>query len=415
MLVLTSICCPPAVVKNIFWGSLYYQQDLANDVGVDPATGLMYLVGLTQMFTLVLPPPPPPMPPPLPPSPPPLPPLPPNAPNAPNAPRRAYSKSPEFNPCWNVAHHFMFDPWLGAAQQPDTGLAGGWIWTLKRFNMRMPRVTTDNGDYYLPMTGDELSTETNVMFDESTFDYEWRARAQVTFLYHQGFLALPPPAAYVGTASAGLTISLWFQHRYSNSENVPAPETIFSMSKLSATPGGMNTTLSVAYLDPGQTTFVTVDHCCVTAAPLSSSDFATSENAVNEFGQYSDDYAQHRLPKNLVITYSGDGVQTALYWNGVRTAGFVPTHLGQLPFGPIRMASLGFYGGVRGIEHEINPFDINGDLHRFKQQQPFSGELGQLDIYDYELSAQQVRGLLVIAAQADCPGGTTHLRLVAST
>ena len=49
--------------------------------------------------------------------------------------------------------------------------------------------------------------------------------------------------------------------------------------------------------------------------------------------------------ENLVITYNGAGLQTALYWNGIeQNAGPVAltaTQLGALPFGPIGILTLG--------------------------------------------------------------------------
>jgi hypothetical protein len=206
---------------------------------------------------------------------------------------------------------------------PDTGLLGSnWAFKTVMVQSNGPTVTTTTTtDYvhhntYTVMNGDLTTSDTSTSVSS---DYE------VASTYNSGYkTVLPAGASYVGSATAGLTISLWFKD-YSRSN---LPRVMFAMSKITSG-GGMNTTLSLSHLKGNgynPTVFAIVTQCCVSAGPGTSSDLATSDHAVNTLDTsdytrpyWSTDYAEYNM-ENLVITYNGAGVQTALYWNGIERA-----------------------------------------------------------------------------------------------
>ena len=259
----------------------------------------------------------------------------------------------------------------------------------------------------------------------------------------EGLRAQLPPSAAMGSATEGLSVSVWFKatsNGYGTPASQPGPgslHTIFAASRLASTPGGMNTTLRIAYAFDTSSyqyaVFVTVTQCCVSAGPGSSSDFVSTEHAVNDYVpdyratsteftdyggtlyQFDDDYSSHLGVQNVVVTFNSSGVQTALYWNGLPLHRLdTPVKLGPLPFGPMHMASLGFDAGVGGIEHPVERYytPVAGgrrltaapsgmEAHRWVSRgSSLYGNIGQLDIYNYELSLAAVKTLLRGGTQA---------------
>jgi hypothetical protein len=392
-------------------------QQSTDGVGVDPATGMLYALHASMdgtsanIFVTTGAPPPPPNPPPTPPprpSPPPAPPMP---------PAKAYlGGSPRFVPCWNAAQQLELAPEVVNSQNyiNTTGLVGGWQFSAVRRSSGAPTTTTTSTEYIYTMSGDYLRPK-------PSNDY-WSGSSEMIYFSNSGLLAHPPPATTVGS-SAGLTISFWFMPPAFGQKR---PVDLFAISKL-GTSGGLNTTLLFSFYwggwYHGWMVIASVSRCCgglyPSSSDSSSADIASDTTLDAPFSDSTgDDYfATYGKPNNVMATFNGSGSMTALYWNGVQQksgpqkpgAGFRALELGTLPFGPVSMVSLGFNGGKKGVEHELLAFYTPQSLgrrrlsaapagmeaHNFLLEEGVSGKMGELDIYNYEMSAGQVHALLI--------------------
>ena len=382
---------------------------VANFLALTPS-GQLLTVGFNTpmgLFQVGIPPPPPPPRPPTPPSP----------------PTRVYPA--DQTACRDVSHQLIpLRASLDAVTNtfPDTGVVGGWRW--------LPVMLDPSAAFSTTTTTTTTTSDVFPVWDGNAHisDFSFSESDGMAVFNQDGLLAQLPPGASAGSATEGLSISVWFSSQgASYYPGAGSLHTIFAVSRLSTTPGGMNTTLRIAsaYRNGFNAVFVTVTKCCVSAGQGSSSDFMSTEHAVN-------DYADYRLPstengdygsllefedvstssrygaQNVVVTFNAAGVQTALYWNGLPLHQLnTPVNIGPLPFGPLHMASLGFDAGVGGVEHPVQRYYTPAGRRHLNAAPPgmsahrwvslgasFYGRIGQLDVYDYELKEAAVKNLL---------------------
>ena len=194
-------------------------------------------------------------------------PAPPPPPLPPSPPERVYP--PDQMACGDVAHQllpdmFSLDPTTHTFA--DTGAVGGWRWRPVKKDAAAAFSTTTTTDYtdswgtvyHNPHTfpvwdGDATTSDTQVS------DY-----SDALMVYEEGVRAELPPGAAVGSATEGLTLSVWFRaDSPSYNPGAGSLHTIFAISRLAATPGGMNTTLRIAsaYRNGVHAVFVTAPRC----------------------------------------------------------------------------------------------------------------------------------------------------------
>ena len=175
------------------WGWLQYGSDQMIAVTVNPLNGNVFTLGQFLWALGVAPSPPP-----LPPNPPPPPPSPPPNP-APASPLPA----PSTVACYNVAHRFAAAPAVSGAYADTghspawSGAAMGWAWPSSKYPPQDYGISVLSGDYDQPI-GSEL------------YNAQWGA---LSFTGEEGMLVDTAADAYVGDATAGLSVSIWFTPR----------------------------------------------------------------------------------------------------------------------------------------------------------------------------------------------------------
>jgi hypothetical protein len=252
------------------WGNLQYESDRMIAVTVNPANGNVFTLGQFLWAVGVAPSPPP-----LPPLPPPPPPLPPPSP-APGSPQRA----PTTVACFNVAHRFAAAPAVSGAYTDTgrspawSGTAMGWSWPSSKYPPQDYGISVLSGDYDQPL-GSEL------------YNSQWGA---LTFTGEEGLLINTAADAYVGDASAGLSIAIWFTPRATTmGPQAMGRNTLLALSKRGSNGGDRsspthNTTLRLVYSHNGDVSLgqqnpnvrAQVVQCCT--PPTTSTDYADSSD-----------------------------------------------------------------------------------------------------------------------------------------
>ena len=374
-------------------------------VTFDPANGNIFLICTSSfsmaIFALGLPPPPSPPPPPNPPQPPSPPPYPPP------------TAAPLSMACWNAVHRFMPSPAANGAGYVDIGLSPTWGGTSMTFvyNMSLPPTRHPNsGRPFIGMGGDiVLNGDYDTALSSDVYDPDLRA-------FHlngrDGILVdVPPTDAYVGDATNGLSISLWFTLTDTSGSSRWLYSTLLTMSKLAPNgrhDPGENTTLRVAFKGGGHYSNrvkVTSVQCCHDNG-VSSSDYYTQDIVNSDYlsPQPNTDYILDHEWQNVVVTFDGAGEHTATYWNGVERSHFAntaptmfaATHLGPLPFGPISVLSFGYDAGRALLEHHDY---ARGEWTNYVQ---LLGLMSDVAFYNYALTAQQAADLYA-GSTASCP------------
>ena len=145
-------------------------------------------------------------------------------PPAPPAPQPA----PVTAACWNAVHRFKAAPADRHGVYHDTGVDGGWSGTAVGFD---PSEPVPYGDYF--NTVPTLTGDNDLRTGQDLFNTTWQA---FEFAGDQGILFNTDSSPYVGDATNGLSIAVWFTPRgHLFRQQAIGLNTILTLAKLAPT------------------------------------------------------------------------------------------------------------------------------------------------------------------------------------
>ena len=218
----------------------------------------------------------------------------------------------------------------------------------------------------------------------------------------EGLFFVPPSSTdSIGSASAGLSVAVWFLISRTRSAINEGHNMLLAVT----TTGGKSLRLTFTSgmkLKPRVSVSVAELPTPGAAQSTTSSDYASSDldfqgGSVNPGGSASWQVNLVGLAwQYVVLTFAANGTLSELYWNSQRQIGNMHRpSLGQLPFGDLDTVSLGCDAGEVGVQK-------SADGRPWRYLNGLQGGISDVQTYNYQLTAAQVAALYV-ANDAACP------------
>jgi hypothetical protein len=218
----------------------------------------------------------------------------------------------------------------------------------------------------------------------------------------QGVAVNPGALQTIGSAAKGLTIALWFRMKATRSAVNQGHNTLFAISdatgttiKLVVTAGRPSPRLSKPRL------LVLISKRSGAQDTTFTSDYAASETDVPD-GPHASKFAAkpnggavlfmaaaiNTAWQHITLTFSAGGALSAVFWNGKKQVdNFTPIALPNgLPFGPVRMASIGFDGVETGFEKGTAVPTGTLAVSTWTNLVALQGDISDVQLYDYAVS-----------------------------